>query len=120
MDFRAIGGVVYSERMNMHTEIPRDAPSFGRGTRSDYPLSGEKTGPAWRALWALLRVSPDLWRLGSSLIDSVVADLPDANRETVRNLLYGAARAGILEREMREAADLPDRRKRAAHFRIKR
>jgi hypothetical protein len=88
------------------------APAFDPD-RGDYPLGGDKTGPIWTTLWSLLS-DGNLWSSVDLLRETCKA-LPDANRETVRNIAYGAVRAGILELVKRPRG----RYAAMAHFRIK-
>lgn len=78
---------------------PTNAPLLTDRPRSDYPLSGAKTGPAWRAAWDALREAheePDHY-LASSIIASYACGLvPDVSPDTVKNLLLSAFRFGIL------------------------
>ena len=81
----------------------KDAPVFDpTRPRSDYPLSGTLTGPAWRMAWKILQDSND----PTEYLDAVdiveeVHRVTGVNPRTTRNLLIGAANAGILERVVR-------------------
>lgn len=91
----------------------KPAPPFDPDkTRSDYPLGGEKTGPAWRFAWEILYRDPTRYLDAVDIVSEVAAVLK-VNARTVRNLLMAAERAGILEKEIR----LSGHRNRA-HYRI--
>lgn len=110
------GVVPYSEGMNMADKIPASAPPLTDRPRSDYPLSGAKTGPAWRAAWDCLRlahVSADRYVAGSAVAEYVGARVPDVSPDTVKNLLLSAERHGVLVKRY----DMLHSR-RQAHFRI--
>ncbi len=67
-----------------------EAPNFS-GT---YPGAGERLGPAWRAVWALLadgewHRTPDL-KVASDVVLPI----------TIKNLLREAHRAGVLEHRL--------------------
>lgn len=98
----------------MHTEIPKDAPAF-EPARSDYPLGGEKTGPIWRAAWRILRDAGKRYVSSDDALAQVQYAIPGANRETVRNILYAAVRAGVLETDKRPHGRYAN----MTHFRIK-
>lgn len=95
--------------------IVKDAPKFNPDKpRSDYPLSGGQTGPAWRTAWAMLQGQSDLnaWLPAKTIVEHVATETGVAEG-TIRNVLIAAARAGILERSVR----LHERRN-WTHYRI--
>lgn len=65
--------------------------------RGNYPLAGERVGPAWRACWSLL--SRTTWTDGTTLAGEVGPPNGLAP-ETVVNLLRQARQAGLLEVRM--------------------
>lgn len=78
---------------------PTNAPLLTDKPRSDYPLSGAKTGPAWRAAWDALRlgyVFPDKYLPSSEIAVYAVERVGDVSPDTVKNLLLSAYRFGIL------------------------
>ncbi len=75
--------------------LMREAPRLSR--KSDYPLSGVKTGPAWRAMWKLLEESPG-WVSSRKLRAAALAASPDMAEATANNLLYVAAGKGVIGR----------------------
>lgn len=101
----------------MADKIPVSAPPLTDRPRSDYPLSGAKTGPAWRAAWDYLRmayrISPDEYAAGSATAEYVCEIVPDVSADTVKNLLLSAERHGVLVKryEMLNSRS-------QAHFRI--
>jgi hypothetical protein len=72
-----------------------DAPNFGE--RSNYPLGGERIGPAWRMVWR--RLDAKRWISGHSLA-VIVCAFVDVKPETVRGLLWKAEKVGILEKRL--------------------
>lgn len=82
--------------MNM---IPTNAPVLTDRPRSDYPLSGAKTGPAWRAAWDGLReayATEGEYVPASIIATAVVQKVPGVSPDTVKNLLLSAERYGVL------------------------
>jgi len=82
---------------------PADAPALNDRPRSNYPLGGTKTGPAWRYAWECLREAytvPGEF-VPSSEIASRVAERTDASPDTVKNLLLSAYRFGVLVKSYR-------------------
>jgi len=78
---------------------PINAPILTDKPRSDYPLSGAKTGPAWRAAWDCLRdwySDPDAYAPSSHIAAYAVERVPDVSPDTVKNLLLSAYRFGVL------------------------
>lgn len=87
----------YSEGMNSMT---KPAPPFDPDkSRSDYPLSGEQTGPAWRAAWSVLQAHAEY--LPAKDIVEWVHEETNVHPRTIRNLLIAAEKAGILEAVVR-------------------
>jgi hypothetical protein len=84
----------------MDTMIPpTNAPLLTDKPRSDYPLSGAKTGPAWRAAWDYLRetyADPDCFMASSAIAAYAVERVPEVSPDTVKNLLLSGYRMGIL------------------------
>lgn len=80
----------------MVDRIPVSAPPLTDRPRSDYPLSGTKTGPAWRAAWDTLRIEFPEYVAGSVIAESVCLIVPDVSPDTVKNLLLSAYRHGVL------------------------
>lgn len=71
------------------------APDWARG----YPSKGERIGPAWRAMWAAL--GDDGWHDSKAL--AMAGELAGGcAHKTARNLLFAAARAGLLDAESRQ------------------
>ena len=101
----------------MSDKIPASAPPLTDRPRSDYPLSGAKTGPAWRAAWDALRLGysegPEFYMAGSEVARLVGSLVPDVSPDTVKNLLLSAERHGVLVKRY----DMLHSR-RQAHFRI--
>lgn len=86
------------------TNPPTNAPVLTDKPRSDYPLSGVKTGPAWRAAWDALRMAytdPDEYVAGSVLAGYVRERVPDVSEDTIKNLLIAAYKCGVLVRTYR-------------------
>jgi len=82
---------------------PTDAPTLNDRPRSNYPLGGTKTGPAWRAAWNMLRKAhgkPDEF-LPSSEIATYASESCGASPDTVKNLLLSAYRFGVLVKSYR-------------------
>lgn len=98
----------------MASKIPKDAPQLTDRPRSDYPLRGVKTGPAWRAAWALLRNAHPEFVAASVIAEQVTKQHPDISPDTVKNLLLSAHRYGVLDKryEMLNSRN-------QAHYRIK-
>ena len=95
----------------------RDAPAFDP-ERNDYPLSGEKVGPIWRAAWRLLR---DLGEHSiRNVIEHVQSEIPDANPETVRQIMRRAVRAGVITSRIGTGKDGRGTSRPMAFFRIER
>jgi hypothetical protein len=97
----------------------KPAPAFDPSkARSDYPLSGEKTGPAWRVAWRILHTQA-MQDTGSGRYLDAVEIVEEVSRETnvnpgtIRNLLIAAEKAGILERVVRLSGG-----RNRAHYRI--
>lgn len=80
----------------------KPAPSFApERARSDYPLSGAKTGPAWRAIWVMLyQRKPDLYTDQADIVQDVhtLTASTGVSPRTIRNLLIAAEKVGILEK----------------------
>jgi len=97
-------------------ETMKEPPVFDPNKRrSDYPLSGRQTGPAWRTAWELL-----WWQEPETYVDAVelsaeVSRRTGVNQNTVRNLLISAHRANILEATTRLAGG-----RNRTHYRIAR
>lgn len=73
-------------------EIVDQAPDFeGNG----YPGTGEKIGPAWRAMWSAM--ADGEWRSSVSLA-SVACEAAPVVTGTALNLLHSAARCGVIEK----------------------
>lgn len=72
-----------------------EAPSI----RGNYPLAGERIGPAWRRTWSAL--ADGEWHKGNDVARAVREDL---HPETIMTLLRQAVRAGLLEGEKRKGA----------------
>lgn len=84
------------------TTTKREAPAFDpTKARSDYPLSGRTTGPAWRAAWAALQDAPSGKYLDSVILAQQIKESTGVPDGTTKNLLMRAYVAGILEREYR-------------------
>lgn len=64
-----------------------------RNIGGNYPLAGERIGPAWRSMWKLL--SPE-WQYGDDLA-AIVAEETGLAVRTLRNLLRKAVNARLLE-----------------------
>lgn len=97
-------------------KIPVNAPVLTDKPRSDYPLSGAKTGPAWRAAWDCLRdwyADPDSYAPSSMVAEYVLDRVPDVSADTVKNLLLSAERFGVLVKTYRDVNS-----RRQAAFRI--
>ncbi len=65
-----------------------------RNFTGEYPLAGERLGPAWRMTWRLL--SHEWTPVGP--LAARVAAASEVVPGTVRTLLYAAAKAGMIER----------------------
>ena len=77
------------------------APDFGRtaaGKPTAYPSAGRIIGPAWQSMWSAL--ADGEWRDGAELAVTV-GSRRGCSPKTARNLLAGAATAGLIEREER-------------------
>lgn len=88
----------------MADKIPASAPPLTDRPRSDYPLSGAKTGPAWRAAWDVLRIAYDTpgdYVAGSWVAEQVRGLVPDVSADTVKNLLLSAHRYGVVVKQYR-------------------
>lgn len=105
---RIVGG------MDMTSKIPKDAPVLTDRPRSDYPLSGEKTGPAWRAAWTLLRKAHPEYVAASVIAEAVTKVHPEISPDTVKNLLLSAHRFGVLDKRYEVLNSRTQ-----AHYRIK-
>ena len=86
-----------------------EAPNFN----GVYPGSGERIGPAWRAMWAVM--SDGQWHQRAEVISAGVAAGPIEAR-TAENLILTASRVGVVDRQIRRCAD---GRKRGWHRRPK-
>jgi hypothetical protein len=83
--------------MNLMRRIPVDAPLLTDRPRSDYPLSGVKTGPAWRAAWDMLREGyADDYLPSGQIAEAVVEKCPGVHPDTVKNILLSACVHGVL------------------------
>jgi hypothetical protein len=89
----------------MNTEAPNIA--------GEYPLAGERIGPAWRAAWRML--DREQWINGGD-VAAAVAPRCGLQVETVKNLLSSARRAGLLEQRIQRAHG---RSRASAHYRVK-
>lgn len=81
----------------------------------DYPLAGEKIGPAWRDTWAVL--SSGKWFAGADVAQWVAARQP-VDPRTVIGLMQKARKAGLLEVKILKTKRDGVKRSRA-HYRIK-
>lgn len=99
----------------MNMTIPTKPPVLTDRPRSDYPLSGAKTGPAWRHAWTLLRKAHESGEyLPSSVVAAYVTErVPEVSPDTVKNLLLSAFRFKVLDKEYRDVNS-----RRQAAFRI--
>lgn len=99
----------------MKMTIPAEPPVLTDRSRSDYPLGGKKTGPAWRCAWSLLREAHDSGvYLPSSVVAARVTEkVPEVSTDTVKNLLLSAFRFGVLSKVYRDVNS-----RRQAAFRI--
>lgn len=71
------------------------APDWSRG----YPSRGKTIGPAWRAMWRSL--DDGEWHDGRALkLAGTLAG--GCTEKTARNLLFAAARAGLLDTDARQ------------------
>lgn len=86
-----------------------DAPNIS-GT---YPLAGERIGPAWREVWAML--SRTAWVDGADLAYSL-APRYGLQPKTVKGLLNQARTAGLLDVRLRRN---PGRKRATAQYRVK-
>lgn len=99
--------------------IPTEPPVLTDRPRSDYPLGGKKTGPAWRCAWELLRQAhASTEYLPSSVVAARVTEKCAANGvtvsvDTVKNLLLSAFRFGVLTKQYQDVNS-----RRQAAFRI--
>lgn len=91
----------------MVRDMKTEAPNFSR----NYPLAGDRIGPAWRELWS--RLSESRWDAGVDLAAGL-SERYDVTRPTVLGLLSKARAAGILDVEYR-----PHRSRVAAFYRVK-
>lgn len=95
--------------------IPTEPPVLTDRPRSDYPLGGKKTGPAWRCAWSLLRQAHESGEhLPSSVVAAYVTErVPEVSADTVKNLLLSAFRFGVLTKQYQDVNS-----RRQAAFRI--
>lgn len=84
-----------------------EAPNFS----GNYPLGGERLGPAWRDTWRLL--TPGQWASGHALAEMVSRNV-DISPITVRNLLRKAVQVGVLEQKI-----ITKNSRGVAHYRVK-
>jgi hypothetical protein len=70
---------------------PDDPPNFSR----NYPLGGERIGPAWRAAWRVLASSPRRWHTAGALAERMTAE--QIEDRTARTLLAAARSADVIE-----------------------
>ena len=61
----------------------------------NYPLDGERIGPAWRAAWSRLTADPSRWHTADELAELMV-DTSGVVDKTARNLLRQARQRGLL------------------------
>lgn len=87
-----------------------DPPNFA----GNYPLAGERIGPAWRAAWDVL--SDGSWRSKLQIVP-VMCKAGPVVPITALNLLRAARRAGVLE--VRRTVRADDGGEGAADYRIK-
>lgn len=85
-----------------------DAPSIS----GNYPLAGEKIGPAWRAAWSQL--SQKTWADAASLAGELAAQ-HGLSQKTLANLLREARKAGLLEVRYAAARRAGETHKRAEY-----
>lgn len=78
----------YGERMTTMEKAPDIGPN--------YPSRGARLGPAWQRTWDAL--ADGEWHAAAKVAEDVAGD---CSRITVMNLLGLAAKAGLVEREMR-------------------
>jgi GTP-sensing pleiotropic transcriptional regulator CodY len=87
-----------------------EAPNF----KGNYPLGGERIGPAWRVMWKMLNVRD--WVSGVDLARTL-ADRVGLDSKTVANLLRRAADAGLLNRKPIRMKR-PGGMRRVVHYRV--
>lgn len=85
-----------------------EAPNFN----GNYPLAGERIGPAWREMWKML---DQITWLNAGDIAAVVAPKHDIKPMTVKNILRQARESGVLDQSLRVPAG---RRRESAHYRV--
>jgi len=68
--------------------------SEAKNFSGQYPLKGEKIGPAWRRLWLML--DPHRWEDGGDLC-ARVALAEGIDPKTAANLLRAARKVGVVE-----------------------
>lgn len=71
-----------------------DAPKLTKRSNSDFPLGGEKLGPAWIAAWEFME---DCRWKGVRELQEVMAEASDVAPKTAYNLLNKARIMGFLE-----------------------
>ena len=71
-----------------------DAPRLTRRSNSDYPLGGEKLGPAWIAAWEFME---DFRWKGVRELERVMAEASGVAPKTAYGLLNKARSMGFLE-----------------------
>lgn len=72
-----------------------DTPA--RNFHRNYPLAGERIGPAWLALWSALH--PRQWQTGRSLAEPLAPRLGVAEA-TLSNLLWRAEKSGHVQKRI--------------------
>jgi len=93
----AVYALSEDEMRSRGIDVPADdvtAPDFKPG----YPSMGGKIGPAWQAMW--LRMADGAWHDAVDL-GGVGAEAGDCLPGTARNLLFPAAKEGLVEVEAR-------------------
>lgn len=88
---------------------PDDAPNFS----GNYPLGGERIGPAWRDMWRVLAGAQ--WVRSTAVTDAPSVTRHGLDPRTVSNLLRAARTAGVLEVRYRRGGK-PSRRR--AEYRV--
>lgn len=83
-----------------------DAPNFSR----NYPLGGERIGPAWRAMWRTLPEGG--WVEGASF-SHLLAGQTGLAPKTIAGLLWKAEKVGILTKKIVGAGN-----GRRVHYRV--
>lgn len=95
--------------MTTHTKAPDiPNPAYPNG---GYPTGGEKLGPAWSAIWLKLNRATD--HLDGRVLADSVAPEHDLAPATLVALLSRAAKAGVLEKELRPVQSTRGARERA-------